>query len=422
MRQSRGQTKEKIIKISHESLFVGNFFTSLGTLILRVFPEGDRSMEIIEAISDTNIGGAGVLLLTRLSADEKMRRRTLVMLPKGSALRERLLAIGVAVAETTYCADRSFDIRAIPEYIRLIRKNKPHTVNCHGCLSFRIASFICGVPVRIYTRHCTFPRRWWQGFRILRALTGRAQTLLSNGIIAVAEAAREDLEAMGVPRDKVCVIINGVSGINLFDENERAAIRKTLNIPSDALVVSIFARLEEYKGHTDLINAAQILLERSDRYRFLIVGSGSFENELKALCEDKNISERFIFTGFAPDVAPYMNITDINVNCSHGTETSSLALSEGMSIGLVSVVSDYGGNTYMVKDGENGFVYPVFDAEKLARIIENIANDGALRERLSHNARLRFENELNAKKMTEETYDYYTALRSFKISVRSESP
>ena len=56
-------------------------------------------MEIIEAISDTNIGGAGVLLLTRLAADRKMREKTLVVLPKNSALTPRLKEISTAVEE-----------------------------------------------------------------------------------------------------------------------------------------------------------------------------------------------------------------------------------------------------------------------------------------------------------------------------------
>ena len=378
-------------------------------------------MEIIEAISDTNIGGAGVLLLTRLAEDKKMREKTLVAIPRNSALLPRLTELSVKYAEIDGCADRSFDVAAIFQFIRLIWRERPHTVNCHGCLSCRIAALLCGVPVRIYTRHCTFSPRPWQKNRILRFVAGRLQLLLSNGIIAVADAARNDLSAMGVPISRIRVIINGVSGLYRFDKNKREEIRKSLSVPSDAVVVGIFARLEEYKGHTDLIDAAGILLGRQQNYRFLIVGSGSYEDELKKRCKEKGVLECFIFTGFVSNVSEYMNITDINVNCSHGTETSSLALSEGMSIGLPAVVSDYGGNPYMVRDGENGFIYPVFNAERLAYYIEKIANDSELRKRLSHNAYARFAEELNAKKMTEETYAYYTSLRSVRSFASSEN-
>ena len=372
-------------------------------------------MEIIEAISDTNIGGAGVLLITRLSSDDQMRKKTAVVLPKGSALVARLADIGVRTVEVDVCADRSFQISAIPKYVRLIRRIRPEIVNCHGSLSFRIAAFLCGVPVRIYTRHCTFPISKWYRSRIVRAIVGTCQCILSNGMIAVANAAKNDLVTMGVPSEKIKVIINGVSGIQRLSESDREKIRESLSIPKDSTVVGIFARVEEYKGHADLIEAASIMLGHSDKYRFLIVGSGSCEERLKQMCREKGIADSVIFTGFVADITPLMNITDINVNCSHGTETSSLSLSEGMSIGIPAVVSNYGGNPYMIEDGVNGYVYPVSDSYRLAQLLEKITDDGQLKKTLSKNARERFERELNAKKMTEATYNYYTQLRSVSL-------
>lgn len=105
-----------------------------------------------------------------------------------------------------------------------------------------------------------------------------------------------------------------------------------------------------------------------------------------------------------------MNITDINVNCSVGTETSSLALSEGMSLGIPAIVSDYPGNLYMVRDGINGIVYKQGDYRALARAVERLMSDRELYLRLSRNSRLRFDSELNAAKMARDTEDYYLSL------------
>ena len=52
-------------------------------------------MKVIEAISDTNIGGAGRLLLTRLRNSNRGEVETEVILPRGSKLRERFENIGV---------------------------------------------------------------------------------------------------------------------------------------------------------------------------------------------------------------------------------------------------------------------------------------------------------------------------------------
>ena len=374
-------------------------------------------MRVLHVISDKNIGGAGILLLTRLSTDCEMKETTTVILPRGSALKERFSAIGAKTEEVDGCADSSFEFFTIIKYMRIIRHLKPDIVNAHGCLSFRIAAFLCGVPVRIYTRHCTFPIKKMYRVPMLKKIVGRCQGIISNGVIAVAEIVKEDLNEMGVSDKMIQVIVNGVSGIRRLSENERKKIREKLSIPQDAVVVGIFARLEEYKGHKDLIDAAEHLIKISDGFRFLVVGKGSYEEELLEYCRKKGVLHRFIFTGFVDDVTEYLNVTDINVNCSHGTETSSLALSEGMSIGLPMVVSDFGGNRYMVENHINGLLYPPYDGSALADAIKNIASDDSLRRSLSENARGRYERELNSKKMTKATYDYYMRLWSATCGV-----
>ena len=121
-----------------------------------------------------------------------------------------------------------------------------------------------------------------------------------------------------------------------------------------------------------------------------------------------------IFTGFCENVSEYMSLFDINVNCSVGTETSSLALSEGMSLGIPAIASDYGGNPYMVRDGVNGFLYPQGNSEELAKKIL-LLEDDKLYERLSGGARARFDNELNSKRMTRLTEELYVALLKKRI-------
>ena len=130
---------------------------------------------------------------------------------------------------------------------------------------------------------------------------------------------------------------------------------------------------------------------------------------LKESVKKYDLEDKVIFTGFVDDVSPFMNIADVNVNCSIGTETSSLALSEGMSLGIPCVVSDYGGNPYMVRDGENGYVYRAGDSSELAEKIQKI-KDGQNYDRLSKNCRLRFGHELNARTMSEKTQRFYLDL------------
>lgn len=378
-------------------------------------------MRVLEAISDTNIGGAGILLVTRLKHWNHSEFQVAVILPRGSALKKRLTDIGVEVFEIDGCRDRSWEWRAIPQYVRIFKQWKPDLIHCHGCLTCRVAAMLWGIPIRLYTRHCAYPIPPWQRSVVGKALVGTIQELLSHRIIAVAEAAKENLVEMGVREKKIAVIINGVEGLPEQSLEERSRMRKALEIPQDATVIGICARLEPCKGHMDFLRAAEHLMGRSDRYYFLIVGDGSLSDTLRRYCRQKKLDERVRFTGFAEDVSPYFNIMNLNVNCSVGTETSSLALSEGMSLGLPAVVSDYGGNPYMVRDGENGLVYPVGRAELLADAIHRLIQDSALYDAMSQKAYERFRTELNAKQMAERTQDLYRKLYVERNPSKSEN-
>lgn len=368
-------------------------------------------MKIVEAISDMNIGGAGILLLSRLSvAPKSYRDSTTVILPTGSELSSRLKTQGINYIELDACKNRSFEPFSVLKYMGLLKKDLPDIVNCHGNLSFRIAAFLCRVPVRLYTRHCSFPAAWWEKFLLIKFLVGKTQCVLSNGIIAVAYAAKDDLVRMGVDEKRITVIVNGARRLKIYDTNKIREIKKEVSILPNTTVVSIFARLEPYKDHMCFIQAAKLLIERGLDVHFLIVGSGSLEQKLKEYCDEFDISDKISFIGYTDNVEKYMNITDINVNCSIGTETSSLALSEGMGLSIPCVVSNFGGNPYMVREGDNGLIYPCGDALKLADAVERLCIDKELYKRLSWGAKKRFDAELNVDIMTKKAYAFYEAM------------
>ena len=85
-------------------------------------------------------------------------------------------------------------------------------------------------------------------------------------MIAVAQAAKQNLCDMGVDEKYISVIINGVEGLSRYSEAERQEIRASLGMAQDSFVIGIFARLEECKGHRYLLSAMEILSERDGRY------------------------------------------------------------------------------------------------------------------------------------------------------------
>ena len=166
-------------------------------------------MKIIEAISDTNIGGAGILLLERLCSRPEYKEKTVVLLPKYSRLAERLKEKGITVAELPLKPNTSFNIVDTLKIISFLKDNPADIINTHGFLSARIAAYFCKVPIKICTRHCAFDIAKRYKYAPIKKLLGAINSSLSDIFIAVAVAARENLLDMGIKKDKIRVIVNG---------------------------------------------------------------------------------------------------------------------------------------------------------------------------------------------------------------------
>lgn len=364
-------------------------------------------MKVLHVISDKNIGGAGVLLCNLLSCFDRTAVESTVALPCGSKLAQRLIKMGVPVIYLSEPCDRASPA-SLWELSRIIKKNRIEVVHANAALSARMAARVCHVPV-LHTRHCCFPPTGLLTKDFVRRVAGGCNRLLSDYVIATADVAAKNLRELGIPEDKIRVIINGSLPVREVDEGVLDETRKAFGIDKGDFTIGICARLEECKGHDTFFSAAIILrqLRPNFPFRFLIIGDGSRRAELQKRCADYNLNDCVIFTGFVADMAPIYHILRLNVNCSCGTETSCLAISEGMSVGLPTVASDYGGNVAMIGESDAGILFPVGDAEALASAILQIAEDAELEKRMKEAARARYLTHFTAEKMSREVQSVY---------------
>lgn len=366
-------------------------------------------IKVTEVSSDTNIGGAGKCLITLLENINRGEFDVDVILPENSLLKPEIKKLGVKVTEVGGIADKSLDFKAVKELTRIFKREKPDIVHTHASMSARIAAKRARCKV-VYTRHSVFPPSKKISRGIGKLINGAVNNHYADAIIAVADAAKENLTDTGVNAGKISVILNGVDGLAPVSSDEKRLIRERFNLPEGTRAVSIVARLEEVKGHEYFIDAADMLFRRGVNAKFYIAGTGSCEEKLKEKVRALNRQEQIIFTGFISDIDHLMAITDIQVNASYGTEATSLALLEGMSLGIPAVVSDFGGNPGVIEDGVNGFVVPKRDAKSLADKIETLLKDDDTYGKMSDGARKIFRRTFTAAAMTRRTEDVYRSL------------
>ena len=332
-------------------------------------------IRVLNIISDTNIGGAGRCVLNFLKYYDRKNFSVKVVVPKGSLLIPEILKLNTPVIEVDGITDQSFDTKAIGKLKKIIRMQNPDIVHTHGTVSGRIAAKLCGKKI-IYTRHSVFPvsPRIQKG--IGRFLNKTANEFLADEIIAVAEAAKENLTDGGISPSKIQVILNGVEPVVACTPEEKEETRTRYGIEEKDFVIGILARIEAVKGHSYLLEAAKKMKEAGKRdFKVLIVGTGSIEEALKKKSEEMGLSDTVIFTGFIKDVRRILGIMDLQANASYGTEATSLALLEGMSLGIPAVVSDYGGNPGVIQHGENGYIFRLKDSGDMAKYLTKLMED-----------------------------------------------
>jgi len=339
---------------------------------------------VAEIISDTNIGGGGRYLLNYLACYDKSRFRVFVILPRGSALTPRVAELGVPFEEIDAMADKSMDRKAIGILAKILKREKPDLVHTHGSLSGRIAARMAGCRV-VFTRHCAFPPG-----KLVSSFPGRTanrllNTALADGVIAVGEAAKQTLVDSGIPAGQIHVMLNGVAPLPVPDGERRREYRRRYGFSDDDFVVGILARIEDYKGHADLLEAVEKLLAQGRRVKLLVAGEGGFEPELRRRAAALPAGS-VVFAGFVSEVEGALGAMDVQVNASYASETSSLSLLEGMSMGLPAVVTDCGGNPLLITHAENGLVVPMRDTGAMAGAIARLMDDRVLREGMHRRA------------------------------------
>jgi glycogen(starch) synthase len=186
-----------------------------------------------------------------------------------------------------------------------------------------------------------------------------------------------------IEESRVTVIPNGIDPRDLRPVGDLEALRAEFAAPHERLVVLV-GRLVYEKGFQLALDALPGVLERVGDVRFLVAGSGTHEQELRAQAQRLGLLEHGAFLGWIGDDALHSlyRIADLCVVPSLYEPFGLVAL-EAMASGCPCIVADTGGLREVVPAGERvGLRFNGGDPEHLGVMIERLLLDAPLRERL----------------------------------------
>ncbi len=226
--------------------------------------------------------------------------------------------------------------------------------------------------------------------------------------LAVSHWVRRQLLASGIPEQRIHVIYDGVELPPETNARQRAEARRLLGLPEDAFVVSCVGHLHRDKGQHRLVEAISEISGRRRTFLFL-AGSGPLAHHLKRLVSRWRLEQVVRLLGQLADPSPVYRASDLFVfpAMNEGLGTAMLA---AMAHGLPVVAANLEANPEVIQDGVNGLLVANRSPGELARGIERLAEDAALRTRLGEEARLTVEARFTSDIMVRQTAALYAAL------------
>jgi glycosyltransferase involved in cell wall biosynthesis len=221
---------------------------------------------------------------------------------------------------------------------------------------------------------------WSSHTRATRALNA-ATFPLGDAWLSVSDEVRRSIPAR--LRGRVEVIVHGiVPGDVTHNLEQRDAVRAELGIRPDEVAVATVANFRSQKAYPDLLAAARRLADRNVPARFIVVGQGPLEREIRALRASLGLEHYVEILGYRPDVIRVLTGCDMFALASH-YEGYPVAIMEALAVGLPIVATAVGGVPEGVREGVEGLLVPRKRPELLADAIESLVRDPQRRAAMS---------------------------------------
>lgn len=210
-----------------------------------------------------------------------------------------------------------------------------------------------------------------------------------NRVIAVSNFVKQDLIKRGIAADRIEVRYLAADEERFKpDPAARAEWASKYSLAPDELMMSSVTLLRPFKSPETLVETAAILKQRGVKARLFMAGDGYMLDDLKALSEKLNATDRIEWLGFCRDPRSLLQASDVFLLASVG-EAGGFVLSEAMGCGTPIVGSGSGVISEIVVDGKTGLLATPKDAASFADAIEKLAGDESLRRAMRVNSRER---------------------------------
>ena len=381
-----------------------------------------KRLKIVHLITRLELGGAQQNTLYCAEHHDRARFAVSLWAGAGGLLDERARAIADAdVRILPWLVHPLAPVGDLYATMRLASMLKDvdllHTHSSKAGILGRAAARLAGVRAVVHTVHgWSFNDRQSPPIRRLYVEAERAAARMTDRIVCVA---RHDVTRgidLGIGHPSQYVVVRSGIDPSLYaaSEGARERARSAIGATKESVVVGSIANFKPQKGPLDFVEAARLAFASNPRLRFVFAGDGPMRPEVERAIDSAGLGGVVQLLGWRDDVAEVFAGMDIFLLTSLFEGLPRVVL-QAMAASVPVVVTDTGGVTEVVIDGETGIVVPPGRSERAAAAIVGLAADEAARGRLARAARARLGDEYDINRMVGRLESLYDELLNERV-------
>ena len=225
------------------------------------------------------------------------------------------------------------------------------------------------------------------GNKLYEFLSGKIVNRYSSKVLTVSNSVKKHWIKY-IDDKKIARIYNGI----IFSKTDSLI---KIERDQEGFVITSVARLIPYKGHGYLIDVANELVKKSNKFKFLIVGDTlpsyvSYEKSVKQKVKDLGLENQIKFLGFRNDVSSILKQSDLFIHPAISPDPLPTVLFESLYNDLPSVATNLGGAIEILDNGNNGLLIPYNDPKKAADLINEYCANTKLQKKHLENSKKNF--------------------------------
>jgi glycosyltransferase involved in cell wall biosynthesis len=324
--------------------------------------------------AETGFSGGETQVFGLMEGLRERGHRNLLLCPPGSRSEEESRRRGIEWLDVD--AGSAWSPRCVASVTRALRRAAPDVVHLHSGRAAWLGSVAArrlGLPALVTRRMDRRVRRSWRTRFVYAQACSR--------VVAISDAVARQLEAGGVPRDRLRVIPSAVDPERLRVRRGREEVRDSLGADRFEPCILAAGALVPRKGFDVLIDALS-LLARDDRVaRLWIAGEGPQRAALQRRALRRGVAEQLRLLGRRDDVADLLGACDVFAMPSR-REGLGVAALEAMALARPVVATRVGGLAEAVVHERTGLLVPPDDSSALAEALARLVADPDLASRL----------------------------------------